>query len=154
MEVILLKDVQGVGRKGEIRRVADGYARNYLLALGLAKAATSGAKVEWEQQQTRQEEHKAAAADEAQELVERLNDKSIRIGAKANAKGGLFSAISEEQVARAISDDLGVKVPPETIRFWETIKQTGEHLVGVEFTPELVANLHLMIDGQQMTNNQ
>jgi len=149
MEIILLKDVRGVGRKGELKQVADGYGRNYLLALGLAQAATGGAKVSWARQGAQRKQEQAMEISEAQELFDKLSDKTIRIGAKANAKGGLFSAIHEDQVVQAIMDDLGMKVASDTIRFWDAVKQTGEHLVGVEFTPELVAKVHLVVDGQE-----
>jgi len=158
MEVILLKDVHGVGRKGEIKQVADGYARNYLLALGLAKAATSGAKAEWEQQQTRQalqSEQQAGEPDRQVALLRQGFEESstglrqVRIQAKANAKGGLFSAISEEQIAQAVKEQLGISLQSDLLVIPEPIKNTGEHTVKYQVAPDKVAEFKVVVDGQE-----
>jgi large subunit ribosomal protein L9 len=155
MEVLLLKDIRGLGRRGEVKRVADGYARNYLLALGLAKAATGGVKTAWEREQAQKAqkvENEMKNLDKQVALLRQGSEGSptglrqIRIGAKANPTGKLFAAISGEQIAQAVKEQLGINLREDLLVMAKPIKQVGEHTVKYQASPEKVAEFNVTVD--------
>lgn len=148
MEVLLLKDVRGLGRRGEVKRVADGYARNYLLALGLAVAATGGVKTAWEREQAQKAEKLESQAEELKQQISGLAGQQIRIGAKANPVGKLFAAISEKQIAQAVKEQLEINLREDLLVIIEPIKQVGEHTVKYQVSPEKLAEFNVTIDGE------
>jgi len=147
MEVILLKDIRGVGRRGEVRQVADGYGRNYLIAQGLARAATSGVKVAMAQASAQQTERLAKLQTELETQRQALEGQQIRIGAKANPAGGLFAAVSEEQIVRAVREQLGIELQTDQLMISEPIKHIGGHLVGYGVGDRTV-EFNVIVDGQ------
>ncbi len=148
MEILLLKDVRGVGRKGEVKRVADGYARNFLLALGLAKAATGGVRTSWELEQSQKAQKVENQTEELNQQVSGLAGQQVRIGAKANPAGGLFASINEEQIARAVKDQLGINLNEDLLVIMEPIKRIGEHTVKYQVSPEKIAEFNVVVDGE------
>lgn len=146
MEVILLKDVRGVGRKGEVKQVADGYGRNYLLALGLVTQATGGVKVKVAQEQSQKADKQARLAEELDNQVEALNGQQVRIGVKANPAGGLFAAVNEEQIVRAVKEQLGITLQSDLLRMDEHIKHIGGHLIKYQISPEKIATFNVTVD--------
>jgi large subunit ribosomal protein L9 len=148
MEVILLKDVRGVGRKGEVKQVADGYGRNYLLASGLATQATGGVKVRVSHEQSQKADKQARMAEELDRQVGALSGQQVRIGVKANPAGGLFAAVNEEQIVRAVKDSLGITIQAELLRMDEHIKHVGGHLIKYQVAPDKVAEFNVIVDGQ------
>jgi large subunit ribosomal protein L9 len=129
MKVILLKDVRGVGVHGEVKTVADGYAINGLFPKKLAEAATAEKIAEVEAKRVT---HEAEAAKEAEQLdnkVAALRGKKVTISARTTEKGGLFKAVHEQDVAKAILAEHALAIPEEAIKFPEAIKTVGEHIV-------------------------
>ncbi len=129
MKVILLKDVRGVGMHGEIKNVADGYATNGLFPKKLAEAATAEKIAEVE---AKRAAHEAEAAKEAEQLdnkVSALRGKTVTISNRATEKGGLFKAVHEKDVAKAILEEHALAIPEDAISFPEPIKTVGEHVV-------------------------
>lgn len=143
MEVILLKDVRGLGRKGEIKQVADGYGRNYLVALGLARVATGGVKASVALESVQKADKRARQADELEAQMQTLQGKEVRMTAKTNPAGGLFAAVSEAQVAAAVKEQLGLDIQPDLIIILEPIKHVGEHTVKYQ-----TAEFKVIVDGQ------
>ena len=128
MKVILLKDVRGVGLHGEIKNVADGYAINGLFPKKLAEAATPEKIAEIE---TTRAAHEAEVQKEAQQLdnkVAALRGKTVTVSGRATEKGGLFKAVHEKDVAKAILGEHALAIPEESISFPEPIKTVGEHV--------------------------
>lgn len=133
MQVILLKDVAKVGQKGEIKEVAGGYARNFLLVRGLAEVATEGAiaKVRQRKQEAeRQKEKKMAMLERA---FENLKGKQFSIKEKAGEKDTLFAGIDEERVAKILSDNGIAGVEASHIVLPEPIKKAGLYDIEVKF---------------------
>jgi large subunit ribosomal protein L9 len=131
MKVILLQDVRGVGRKFDVKDVADGYARNALIPQGKAEVATPDAL-------KKVEAHKAQQAAESkvqEELLEKnlsqLADHELHIKEKVNEKGHLFAAIHAEEIARRLEAESHISVNPEMIVLEKPIKETGEHLLPI-----------------------
>ena len=99
MEVLLLKDVEQLGQTGEIKRVADGYARNYLIPRGLATFATPGAIKQAEQQRQSDARRQAKELDEAQALAQELDGRIITFQARAGESDRLYGSITNANIA-------------------------------------------------------
>lgn len=125
MKVILSKDVPGTGKAGEVKDVADGYARNYLLPRKLAIPATGGALKNVEQK--RASEQKKAAAEEAaaRALAERLTAAPVVLTAKVGDQGRLYGSITSGDIAEQLSAQLGQPIDKRRIELAEPIKQLG-----------------------------
>lgn len=131
MKVVFLRDVGGVGVRGTIKEVADGYALNFLIPNKLAEQATADkvAKVQGEVQAHAAKEKEREAIGSAQ--AKRLDSARITIKVKANEKGHLYKQLSAEDVANALRAELKENVPPSAIHFDDHIKQVGESSVTI-----------------------
>ncbi|RNB83415.1 50S ribosomal protein L9 [Brevibacillus fluminis] len=110
MKVIFLKDVKGQGKKGELKEISEGYARNFLFPKGLAKEATEGNMKTLEAQHKSEEKRKEREKQDAQELALKLNELTVKIKAKAGEGGRLFGAISSKQVTEALENQFSIKL--------------------------------------------
>ncbi len=125
MKVIMLKDVGGVGRRGEIITISDGYALNALIPKGQAEQATADKIAAWEKR------HQASQAQEAQReqewaaIAKKLENSTIQVHAKTNESGHLYQQLSPSFVAEAIERVHGVRLPPDGIMFAAPIKKLG-----------------------------
>lgn len=132
MKVIFTADVKGSGKKGEVKEVSDGYARNYLIGKGLAVEATPANMSKLEGQKA-SEQHKADVAKaQALEAAQKLKDKSITIKAKAGAEGRLFGAVTAGHVAEALEEQHGVKAEKKKISLSSEIKAFGTYTAEVK----------------------
>lgn len=144
MKVIFLQDVKGQGKKGEIKDVAEGYARNFLLPRGLAQLATAGAQKNLEQMKAAEEKKKARELQEAQALAARLSKMTLVIKAKAGESGRLFGAITSKQIAEALEKEK-VKIDRRKIELDEPIRSLGVTKVQVRLYPEVKGTLNVHI---------
>jgi len=132
MKVIFLKDVGGVGVKGSVKEISDGYALNFLIPRKLAEQATPDkvAKV--------QAQMKVVAAEEAQkdargsEDIKKLEGKTITVVAKANDKGHLYKQLSADVVVDAIKKEFAIAISSEAVKFDTHIKEVGESKVTIK----------------------
>ncbi|MBP9771745.1 MAG: 50S ribosomal protein L9 [Candidatus Pacebacteria bacterium] len=124
MEVIMLKDVPKVGRKSEVVTVSEGYAINFLIPKGLAKAATSGAKKEIEMKKGKEGAMRDALCAQVVESIKALDGKTLTIHAKANDKGHLFAAIHKDAVNAKVFAELGICLPDTAFSF-DPLKELG-----------------------------
>jgi large subunit ribosomal protein L9 len=145
MKVILLKDVSGTGKKGEIKEVADGFARNFLLQKGLAKQATNDAvnALKAHEEKLRREMEKELK--DSQVAAGRVDGREITIVTKASEMGTLYSAVGANKIAEAIQRQLGVVIKPGQIVCGKVIKEYGERVVLVKFPHGLEAHLRVII---------
>ena len=127
MQVILLRDVKGVGRKGEVLSVSDGYARNFLIAQGLAMVASTGVISQLKSESNQKEASEAAKIEMWKKLAESLAGKQIVIKAKLNKQGGLFASVNERLIAGVLKDMVGREVEERSIVLTAPIKQIGEY---------------------------
>ncbi len=126
MKVILLEDVKGTGKKGEIKEVKDGYANNCLLRKGLAKEATAQ-NINILQGQKDSAQHKIdVERAEAQAVAEKLEGKKITVTAKAGQNGRLFGTITSKEVSAAIKSSLGCDVDKKKINIAAKIEGFGD----------------------------
>lgn len=141
MEVILLKDVKGTGRKGEIHDVAVGYAQNFLIKKGLAKEATASAKaaLKAKKKATAKEEEENLEQAKEQKVV--LEDNAIELYEKAAEDGRLFGSITTKKIADAIEDQLDFKIDKRKISQKIPMRSLGTQTVDVKLHSEITAKV-------------
>ncbi|MEY8291754.1 50S ribosomal protein L9 [Carnobacteriaceae bacterium 52-44] len=141
MEVILLKDVKGTGKKGEIHEVANGYAQNYLIKNGLAKEATPGAKSKLNAQIKAKKREEAEMLEEAKEQKEVLENNAVEIYEKASDDGRLFGSITTKKIADAMKEQLDINVDKRKITQKIPMRSLGTQNVEVKLHNQVTANL-------------
>jgi large subunit ribosomal protein L9 len=129
MRVILRSDVKGVGHKGDIIDVANGYGRNFLLPRGLAFTASSGAEAQAEAMRRSREVRDAADRAAAEEVAKSLVSSPVTITARVGADEKLFGSITSADIADAVKAQTGVEVDRKQLHLDEPIKTLGTHLV-------------------------
>lgn len=132
MKVILLKDVQKIGKKFDIKNVADGFALNHLIPQGSAKVATDAEVKKIEILKKTLEAEQKVQMDLLMKNINEINEKQVTIKAKANSKGHLFAQLHTEEIVKAIKDSIGADIHPDFIVLPKPIKETGEHILEVK----------------------
>lgn len=133
MKVILLKDIAKIGKRGEVKEVADGYAVNVLIKKEMALMATPGELMKWKQKADSQNHKKALASNTFVQLIDAIRNQKVSItGKKADAKGQLFAAVHEEDIADAIFNAVKLSVDPKQIIIDTHIKSLGTHTVEIK----------------------
>ncbi len=122
---------------GDVKNVADGYGRNFLLARGMAKIATEQNMKEVESLKKKAEASEKIKVEKAQELAERIKDTVIEIERKANEKGTLFDGIEKKDLAAALQSKLGLQIEEDMVKLEEPIKSIGKHTLDLELAPEI-----------------
>lgn len=141
MRVILLQNIRGLGKIGEVKNVADGYGRNFLIPRKLAKVGTENAMKESEALSRRAEVTERVQRGRAKELVETLKDMVVEISRKANDKGTLFEGIEVMDIAQALRNKISFDITKDMINLPEPIKRIGRHTVEVELAPNIVTTV-------------
>jgi len=144
MKVIFKADVKGQGKKGEVKEVSDGYARNYLIPRGLAVEATEGNLKQLASQKEKEAERKAQQQAAAQEVAAKLNEMVLTIKAKAGEGGRLFGAVTAKRLAEELASQ-GVKVDRKTIQLPEPIRELGTTQVEIRLFPGVQAMLRVQV---------
>ncbi|MDP2735006.1 MAG: 50S ribosomal protein L9 [bacterium] len=148
MKVILLKDVPKVGKKFEVKEVADGHALNHLIPQGLAKQATKEA-LEWlEMQKELQEKAAEESLEQSQGLASELDDIEVQITVKVGDEGQLFEAVGAQKIAERLKE-MGHEVKKSQVKLEEPIKEVGEFPVKVALDHNLEAEVTVIITEEQ-----
>jgi large subunit ribosomal protein L9 len=145
MQVILLKDVEKVGLRGEVVDVARGYARNYLLPRKLAQSATPGALVELQRRDEVRARQEARSHDEARDIAARLEQTVLRFDVKAGPTGSLFGSVTATDVADRLWSDHKIRIDRRKVELGESIKRVGRYEVPVEVFTDVDATLRLEV---------
>lgn len=143
MEVILLKDVKGQGKKGDIVKVSNGYARNFLIPKGLAVEATEGGKKKVEEIKAAQKRKEQQQRNKAKKLCEKLSGLKVILKVKAGEKGKLFGSITGKDIAEGLEKQHGIKIDKKKIILDEPIKNIGVYKVPIKIYPEISAELEV-----------
>ena len=149
MEVLLLKDVEQLGQTGEIKRVADGYARNYLIPRGLATIATPGAIKQAELLRQREARRQAKELNEAQVLAQELDGRTVTFEARAGESDRLYGSITNVNIAEALEEQVGQEVDRRKIEMEEPLKELGTHAVTVRLAPGAEAKVTVVIEREE-----
>lgn len=147
MVVILLKDVKGSGKAGDVVKVNDGYARNMLIPKGLAKEATEGNVKSLEKQKALAAEKRAAEKAAAEELGEKLKELTVNIVTKGGEGGRLFGSITSKDISDALKKQHNIDIDKKKFSMENPIKTTGDFQVTVKLFPEVhgVVNVKVSI---------
>ncbi|MCH5192401.1 MAG: 50S ribosomal protein L9 [Oscillospiraceae bacterium] len=133
MKVIFLQDVKGSGKKGDVKEVADGYARNFLIGKGLAVEANAKNMSDLAGKKS-SEQHKAdVAKQEALDAAAKIKDKKVVCRSKAGQGGKLFGSVTAGNIADLIEQQLGVKVDKKKVSLSSEIKSFGTYTAEVKF---------------------
>ncbi len=144
MRVMLLKDVYKLGRAGDVKKVADGYGRNYLMPQGLAVLATPGALKQAERIRASAAEERARMNQELSSVAERLSSLSLHFPAKAGETGKLYGSITSAMIAEAIEKQTGAEIDRRQVDT-QPIKTLGAHTVHVRLTVDLVPEITALV---------
>lgn len=145
MKVILLKDVKGQGKKGDVVKVSIGYARNFLLKNNLAEEATPGNLRALKAQQQKSEQAEQKEKDEAEQLKKILADLTIELKAKAGDAGRLFGSITNKQIAEVLQKEYGHKVDRRKIELDQPIRSLGQVSIPVKLHPEVTGSIKVHV---------
>ena len=143
MKIILSQDITGVGRKGEVKNVSDGYARNFLLPNKLGQIATPSAIASAEKLKKQTEQDKDVQKDILEKNIQGLNGLKVQLKAKANEKGHLFSIIHQDEISKILKEEHHLDIPSKFIEIEKPIKELGEHTIKAkkqEFVLDVLAN--------------
>ena len=145
MKVIFNTDVRGQGKKGEMKEVSDGYARNYLMPRGLASPATADAvnalKLKEKAKAAQMAKEKAAAEENAK----RLSGVVVQISARAGQGGRLFGAVTSQEIAEALREQHGIEIEKNRIVQPEPIKQFGSYEVKAKLGSEVSGTINVLV---------
>lgn len=144
MKVILLKDVEKLGKEGEIKQVADGYARNFLIPKQMAVLATKSEMAQAEEQQkidTQKAEEELALF---QGIASQIDGLELEVPVKINEEGKLFGAITANQIAEKLKEK-GFKIKKEQVKLKDPIKELGEYEIAIEFPHNLETKIKVFV---------
>ncbi|MFQ6101496.1 MAG: 50S ribosomal protein L9 [Anaerolineae bacterium] len=145
MRIILTRDVPNLGQAGDVKHVAAGYARNYLIPKGLAIKATSGALKEFEHRRAAGARREERLAARAEALAGRISDLILTFEARAGEKGRLYGSITTADIAQALERETGEKFDRRKHILSEPIRQVGEHVVSVRLAADVVAEVKVVV---------
>lgn len=144
MKVVLLQDVKGKGKKGELCNVSDGYARNFLFPKKLAVEADNAALNELKNREEAQAHRKKEELAAAQKTASMLDGKSVNIKAKAGAGGKLFGSVTSKEIAAEIKNSIGIEIDRKKMNVAD-IKNYGEYTAEIKLYPGVTAKLTVKV---------
>ena len=148
MKVLLLKDVYNLGRAGEIKKVASGYGRNFLLPQKLAVLATSGSLKHVEVIKAAAAKQRQVLNEEMGGLAEQLKELELKFVAKVGETGKLFGSITPAMIAEAISEKLGAQLDRHLVET-QPLREVGEYAVRVRLTFDLIPTVKVVVEAEE-----
>lgn len=145
MEVVLLEDVKALGKKGQIVKVNDGYARNFILPKKLGIEATSKNLNDLKLQKANDAKLAAEQLQAAKDLAASLEEKSVTLSIKAGEGGRAFGSVSSKEIAKAITDQLGLEIDKKKLVLPDPIKTFGTHEVPVKLHKDVTGKLAVKV---------
>ena len=146
MQIVLLQDVKSLGKKGDVVKVNDGYARNYILPKKLGVEANAANLNDLKLQKANTEKIEAAKVAEAKALSEKLKDASVTLKIKTGEGGRTFGSVTGKEIAQAVKSELGIELDKKRIVLQEPIKSVGSHIVTVKLHKEVNAELQVKVE--------
>ena len=146
MKVILMQDVKGKGKKGQMIEVSDGYARNYMLPRKIAVEATADAVNTMRMNDKAAAEKAAKERAEAMEISKKLRDMTLVVTAKGGGAGRLFGSVTNAEIADALAKKAGIKLDKRKIVIADPIKNVGTYTVTCKLGYEITAPLTVKIE--------
>lgn len=144
MKILLLKDVYKLGRAGDVKKVADGYGRNYLIPQGFAVLATAGAIKQAESIRQQAAQERATRNQEMALVAEKLKGLYLTFPARASETGKLYGSITTEMVVHAIQAKTGLEISRRQIES-QPLRALGKYQIGIRLTVDLVPQITLIV---------
>ena len=145
MRVLLTKDVENIGRAGDVKEVADGYGRNFLLPRKLAVAAGKGAEVEAKRLRDAAVRRETKERSEAQAVADDIDNKTVVVRLKVGAEDKAFGSITNQDIAAALKAQHRVEIDRHKIDLKEPIKTLGEHQVPLKLHRDVSAHVNVIV---------
>lgn len=146
MEVILMEDVKSLGKKGDIVKVNDGYARNFILPKKLGVEATKQNLYDLKVKKDAEDRRLQEILVEAKELAKKLETSTVNLKIKAGEGGKTFGSISTKEIAAALNEQAGLELDKKKIQLSEPIKNAGSYTVGVKLHPKVTVELKVVVE--------
>ena len=146
MEVILLEDVKSLGKKGQIVKINDGYARNYVLPKKLGLEATAKNLNDLKLEKARQAKQEAEELAAAKELATKVEGVSVKLSIKTGEGGKTFGAVSSKEIAIAMKERNGIDIDKKKLKLDESIKALGTYEVPVKLHKDVTAKLKVVVE--------
>lgn len=148
MKVILLKDIKGTGKKGQIIEASDGHARNFLFPRKLAKPATDGNVSALTHQKKSEDKKMAEALGEAKALAEKINALTVTFKTQSGDGGRLFGSITSKDISLRLKKDHGIDIDKKKMVMDGPIKLIGSQTIKVKVYPKVAANLKVVVENE------
>lgn len=145
MEVILLEDVKSLGKKGDLVKVSEGYARNLLLKKNLGVEATAKNKNDLKLQKQHEEKLAKERLDEAKAFAEEMKEKSITVSIKTGSGGRSFGSVSTKELAKAAKEQLGYDLDKKKMVLPDPIKSPGIFQLPVKLHPQVTGEIKVIV---------
>ena len=145
MEVVLLEDVKALGKKGQVVKVNDGYARNFILPKKLGIEATSKNLKDLKLQKANDDRLAAELLQAAKDLAASLAEKSVTLSIKAGEGGKAFGSVSSKEIAKAVTEQLGMDIDKKKMVLPEPIKTFGTHEVPIKLHKDVTGKLAVKV---------
>lgn len=146
MKVIFLKDAPGQGKKGELKYVSDGFAKNFLIAKGLAAVATPEIQLKVAKETKEAEVKKTKAVEKLNLLKSDLEKRVFSVGVKVGDKGQIFSGVHEKDIAESVRKKMDVGIDRHQVELEKPIKELGEHKVKVRLASGIIAHVNIKVE--------
>lgn len=148
MQVVLLEDVKALGKKGEIVKVNDGYARNFILPKKLGVEATTKNLNDLKLQKAHEAKRAQEILEEAKAFAKELADKRVELTIKTGEGGRTFGSVSTKEIAAAAKEQLGYDIDKKKMQLSEAIKSPGIFDVPIKLHPKVTGSLKVHVSGQ------
>jgi large subunit ribosomal protein L9 len=148
MDIILLEDVKSLGKKGELVKVNDGYARNCILPKKLGVEATKKNLNDLKLQKAHEEKVAAEVLEEARAFAKELSDKKVELSIKTGEGGRSFGSVSTKEIAAAAKEQLGYDIDKKKLQLSEPIKSPGIFEVPLKLHPKVTGSLKVQVSEQ------
>lgn len=146
MEIILLQDVKALGKKGEIVKVSDGYARNFILPKKLGLEATKQNLYDLNTQKAAEAKKQKEILEEAQAQAKKIEQLTIKLSIKAGEGGKTFGSVSTKEIAAAVKEQHGLELDKKKLQLNDPIKHAGTYTVPVKLHPQVTAEMKVQVE--------
>lgn len=146
MEVILIEDVKSLGKKGDIVKVSDGYARNFILPKKLGLEATKQNLYDLKLQKEAEDRRQKEILEEAKKLASKLEASTVKLQIKAGEGGKTFGSISTKEIAAALNEQPGLQLDRKKIQLSEPIKKAGSYTVAIKLHPKVTVDIKVEVE--------
>lgn len=144
MKVLLVKDVYKLGRAGDIKKVADGFGRNFLIPQGFAVLATEGAMKQIQKIKTQAEIRRSAQNNDLKEMADQIKEVTLTFPAKAGDTGKLYGSITTQDIAAALSEQIRFEVKRQQVDI-QPVRSLGEFTAHIRLTMDLVPEIKIIV---------